>query len=278
MTPNSKPMVPELAVIQQIHPLTDKEKVFRIAFKDESIGRAFAYKPGQFVELTVFGVGEAPISICSAANGDGKFELCVRAVGNVTNSLHALKPGDVVGIRGFYNRGFPIERMLGNDVILIAGGLGIAPLRSLIQHIAQRRNHYGEVTILNGARCPAELLFADEYEQWRDEGGFDVRITVDEGDDTWKGNVGVVTTLFDGLRVDPTRTYAAVCGPPVMYKFVIRELERIKIPEDRTFLSFERRMECGIGKCMHCAIGSKLVCIDGPVFNLREVRDLKEAF
>jgi len=278
MVTSDNPMIPQMAVIEQVSPLSEKEKLFRVAFSDKQVGQAFTYRPGQFVEVTVFGVGEAPISICSAANGRGAFDLCVRAVGNVTDALHALGPGDVVGVRGPYNRGFPVERMRGCDVILVAGGLGLAPLRSLIQHVGQRRVDYGRVLILYGARCPAELLFTDEYDPWREEFRFDVRVTVDRGDASWQGNVGVVTTLFRGLEVDVPRTHAAVCGPPAMYRFVVEELVRLGIPADKIFLSFERRMECGVGKCMHCAMGSKLVCIDGPVFSLREVRDLKEAF
>lgn len=275
MSATSDPMVPETAVIARVKTLTDNEKLFGIELSNS---RCLGHKPGQFVELTVFGVGEAPISICSVSNGGNDIELCVRAAGNVTNALHRLSPGAAVAIRGPYNRGFPIERMRGHDLILVAGGLGLAPLRSLIQHVGINRDNYGRVIILYGAREPAELLFTDEYDAWRIEYGFDVRITVDRADDGWQENTGVVTKLMQELPIDPRQTYAAVCGPPVMYKFVVDELKKLKVPDDRIFLSFERRMECGIGKCQHCAIGSKLVCVDGPVFNLREVRDLKEAF
>jgi sulfhydrogenase subunit gamma (sulfur reductase) len=274
---HNDPMIPAPAVIEHVEVLTEKEKLFRIVFQDKSQRQQFSWRPGQFIELTVFGVGEAPISICSAPNGAGAFDLCVRAVGNVTNALHLLPQGAVVGVRGSYNRGFPIERMDGHDVVLVAGGLGLAPLRSLIQHIGRNRDEYGRVVILYGARSPEELLFTGEYDLWRREFGFDVRVTVDHGDPTWQGAVGVVTKLFDGLEIDVAHTYAAACGPPVMYKFVVDSLQRCGIPDDRIFLSFERRMECGIGKCMHCGLGSKLVCIDGPVFNLREVRDTKDA-
>jgi NAD(P)H-flavin reductase len=230
------------------------------------------------VELTIFGIGEAPISICSAANGDDRFQLCVRATGRVTDYLHTVKAGTTVGVRGPYNRGFPVERMRGRDVILIAGGLGLAPLRSLIQYIGYNRKDYGRVTILCGARNPSELLFTDEFDTWRNDFDIDFRVTVDRGEEGWSGKVGLVTTLFEELTVDPESTYAAVCGPPIMYRFVVKELQKKGVPDDRIFLSLERRMECGVGKCQHCAVGSKLVCVDGPVFSLREVRDLKEAF
>ena len=165
--------------------------------------------------------------------------------------------------------------MKGKDVLLVAGGLGLAPLRSLINNILAARKEFGKVTIMYGTKSPSEILFDYEFPRWRE--AFDFRMTVDRGDEKWKGNVGVVTTLFKGFGVDAEKTVAAVCGPPIMYKFVAKELEALKIPDKNIYMSLERRMECGLGKCCHCGIGSKLVCVDGPVFTLEEIRQIKEA-
>jgi sulfhydrogenase subunit gamma (sulfur reductase) len=265
------------ARITSILDLTDNEKLFELRIIDDGIRDAFSFNSGQFVELSIFGIGEAPISISSAPSKQGFIELCVRNAGDVTGALHSKRCGDVVGIRGPFGRGFPMQEMKGHDVLLVAGGLGIAPLKSLINHIHDERHAFGKVTILYGARNPSEILFRHQFDMWKHRDDFELILTVDEADDTWTDEVGRVTRLFDMIDIDPKRTYGAICGPPVMYRYVIDEMREKDMDVDRIYVSFERRMKCGIGKCGHCGVGHQYTCIDGPVFNYWEAMNLQEA-
>jgi sulfite reductase subunit B len=265
---------PELAKIKKVEKLTRTETLLEIELLS---GRSLGHQPGQFVEVSVFGVGEAPISVSSAPSDSPAFQLCVRAVGNVTNALCGRKPGDVVGIRGPFGRGFELQHFRGRDVLFVAGGLGLAPLRSLIWAILNSREDYGKVYILYGARRPQELLFREELKIWEEREDVEYHVTVDVGEEGWRGNVGVITTLFPHVKFDPVRTQVAVVGPPVMYRFVIRELKNRRVPDENIWVSLERKMKCGVGKCGHCQINNVYVCQDGPVFNYTEIRDLPEA-
>ena len=267
--------IPELVRIVNIEPLTALEKVFTLEFAD---GRPLGHRPGQFMEVSVFGVGEAPISISSSpSRSNGMFELCVRKVGDVTGALHQLKPGDLIGVRGPFGHGFPIENFRGKDMLFAPGGLGLAPLRSLINQVLDERALFGRVIILYGARNPSELLFKDELKQWAERGDVELLLSVDRGDETWDGNIGVITTLFKQISVNPRNTVAATCGPPVMYRFVLMELMGKGISEGNIYLSLERKMKCGIGKCGHCQINNVYACQSGPVFSYREIKGLEEA-
>jgi NAD(P)H-flavin reductase len=257
--------------------LTDTETLFEFRIIDHEVRDQFNFNAGQFMELSIFGVGEAPISISSAPSKKGFIELCVRNSGTVTGALHNMRCGDVVGLRGPFGRGFPFEDMKGHDVLLVAGGLGIAPLKSLINHIHDERHAFGKVTILLGARNPGEILFRQQFDMWRHREDFNLIMTVDHPDETWDGEIGLVTRLFDQIEVDPTQTVGVICGPPVMYRFVIDEMRKKNLPVDRIFMSFERRMKCGIGMCNHCGVGHQYACIDGPVFNYWEAMNLQEA-
>ena len=273
----ANPYRPWPARITSIVNLTEKEKLFELRLIDEDVREAFVFDAGQFVEVSIFGVGEAPISISSAPSKQGFIELCVRKAGDVTGALHAKQCGDIIGLRGPFGRGFPFEEMKGHDVLLVAGGLGIAPLKSLINHIHDERHDFGRVTILLGARNPGEILFRRQFDMWRHRDDFDLIMTVDEPDATWDGEVGLVTRLFDGLDIDAGNTFGAICGPPVMYRYVIDEMRGKEMDADRIYVSFERRMKCGIGKCGHCGVGHQYACIDGPVFNYWEAMNLQEA-
>ena len=273
----ANPYRPWPARITSIVNLTEKEKLFELRLIDESVREAFQFDAGQFVELSIFGVGEAPISISSAPSKQGFIELCVRNAGDVTGALHAKQCGDIVGLRGPFGRGFPFEDMKGHDVLLVAGGLGIAPLKSLINHIHDERHDFGRVTILFGARNPGEILFRRQFDMWHHREDFDLIMTVDEPDESWDGEVGLVTKLFERLDIDPNNTFGAICGPPVMYRYVIDEMRAKDMDADRIYVSFERRMKCGIGKCGHCGVGHQYACVDGPVFNYWEAMNLQEA-
>jgi len=274
---HANPYRPWPARITSIRDLTETEKLFELRLIDESVRDAFQFAAGQFVEVSIFGVGEAPISISSAPSKGGFIELCVRNAGDVTCALHQKQCGDIVGLRGPFGRGFPFEQMKGHDVLLVAGGLGIAPLKSLINHIHDERHDFGRVTILLGAKNPGEILFRKQFDMWKHREDFDLIMTVDQPDETWDGEVGLVTKLFDRLDIDPENSYGAICGPPVMYRFVIDEMRKKKMNVDRIYVSFERRMKCGIGKCGHCGVGHQYACVDGPVFNYWEAMNLQEA-
>lgn len=263
---------PQLAKILDVKELTPREKLFTLILED---GSPLGHQPGQFVEVSVFGIGECPISICSSPTRGPEFQLCVRAIGNVTNAIHRLRPGDLVGIRGPYGKGFPVEEAKGQDLLIAAGGLGMAPLRSFIQYLMDRRQDYGEITILYGAREPKEILFKDEIDLLKGLG--QCYLTVDRGDETWDGHVGVITTLCPLVKVDPSRTIAITVGPPIMYRFVLQEFFKMGIPENRIYVDLERHMKCGVGKCGHCQINGLYVCKDGPVFNYAQIKNLPEA-
>jgi sulfite reductase subunit B len=252
---------------------TEREKFFRLAFED---GQPFDYKPGQFVEVNVFGRGEAPISICSSPTQKGAFDLCVRAVGDLTNALHTMNAGAVLGIRGPFGNGFNPEVAKGQDVLFVAGGLGLAPTRSFIRYVIDNRAHYGKVTILVGARSPQELLFKDDLKEWQARPDVQCLVTVDRADPSWSGRVGLITTLFSQIKFSSTNTWAVIVGPPIMFKFAVLEALSEGIPENRIICSLERRMKCGIGKCGHCQIRNVYVCQDGPVFTYAQVKRLRE--
>jgi len=267
--------LPELATIKTVKQLTATEMFFDIAFNS---GKELGHQPGQFAEISVFGVGEAPISISSSPTKKGSFELCVRKCGNVTNALHTLKEGATVGIRGPFGTSFPVEETKGKDVLIVAGGIGLAPVRSYINYVLDNRADYGRLIILFGSRGPSERIYADELADWAKRDDVEFHETVDKGDENWKGNTGVITTLFPKIDIDPNNTYCTIVGPPIMYRFCLVEAEKKGLADDHIIVSLERRMKCGVGKCGHCQINNLYCCKDGPVFNYGEVKNYPEAF
>jgi len=267
--------MPTMARITRVQPMTNLEKLFNLELPE---GLSLGHRPGQFVEVSILGVGEAPISISSSpSRSNGSFELCVRQAGDVTNAMHKLEAGAMVGIRGPFGRGFPYEKYRGKDVLFAPGGLGLAPLRSLINQVLDERSTFGRVMILYGARNPAEMLFKEELEEWSRRGDLELHVTVDRGDENWKGNVGVITTLFRKVSINPRNTVAITCGPPIMYRFVLMELLGKGISNGNIYLSLERHMKCGVGKCGHCQINDVYACQSGPVFPYSEIMGLEEA-
>lgn len=273
---------PQMTQLVSVEEMTDLEKLFTIKAPDGSLG----HEPGQFVMVTAPGVGEAPISISSSpSRTDGEFELCVRQVGNVTKAMHKMKAGDTLGIRGPFGASFPVEKFRGKDVLFAPGGLGMAPLRSLINEVIDDRDSFGRVIILYGAKKRSELLFCDEVAEWLERDDVECYLTVDCEDTTedWHPgkkfdcNIGVITTLFPDVSIDAENTIAATCGPPIMYRFVLQEMLGKQIPEDQIYLSLERRMKCGVGKCGHCQIESLYCCQEGPVFSYAEIKGFEEA-
>jgi len=266
---------PTMARIADVRPISNLEKVYTIELPK---GMSLSHRPGQFVEVSLLGIGEAPISISSSpSRSNGSFELCVRRAGDVTGLIHGLKTGDAIGIRGPFGRGFPFERFRGKDMLFAPGGLGLAPARSLINQVLDDRANYGRVIILYGAKHPSELLFTDELDTWSKRSDVELHVTVDRGDENWKGNVGVITTLFPKIEVYPRNTVAVTVGPPVMYRFVLMELLGKGIPDGSIWMSLERRMKCGVGKCGHCQINHLYTCQSGPAFSYAEIKNLEEA-
>lgn len=271
---------PHNAKIVNITELTDNTKLFDLQFIDEHLNSIFDYNPGQFVKVTVFGVGEIPISITSSPTREGTFQLAIRKVGNVTSVIHNMDIGSMVGIRGPFGNGFPVDEVRGKDLLYVCGGIGYLPLRSVFRYTINKREQYGDIFILYGDRCPDDLLFPDENTEYLRREDVNFYQTVDRADEKcWDGNIGVVTTLFPEIAdlVDVDKTVAMICGPPIMYRFVIKELEKLGFTDKDIYLSLERRMKCGVGKCCHCGIGDKFVCLDGPVFSLDELRSVLEA-
>lgn len=266
--------LPQMATIVRTEKMTAKEKYFEIRLPG---GADLGHRSGQFVEVSLFGIGEAPISVSSSPTKKGAFDLVVREVGNVTKALHGLEAGAKVGIRGPYGNGFDMNSFKGKDILVVGGGIGLVPLRSVINYVLDKRSDFGKLTVLYGTRNPSEILFKDEIKQWESRKDMDFRMTVDRGDPSWKGNVGVITTLIPPLSIDLEKTEVVVCGPPVMYKFAIMSLQSKQISNEKIWVSLERKMKCGLGKCGHCQINHLYVCQDGPVFNYHQVYDVKEA-
>ena len=268
------PYLPRIGTIIEIRPFTDKEMFYRIEMAD---GQGIEYAAGQFVEIGVMGVGEAPISICSAPGRHAGLEMCIRNAGDVTRHLHSMSVGDAVAVRGPFGNGFDMDRIAGKDVLLVAGGLGLAPCRSFILGVLNERQKFGQVTILYGARSPKDLLFRDDLMAWAQREDVTFMMTVDRGDETWDNHTGVITTLFRKMpKVDAANTVAFIIGPPIMFKFTVLEALALGLRKANIYCSLERRMKCGMGKCGHCQIRHVYVCQDGPIFNYAEVMRLRE--
>jgi NAD(P)H-flavin reductase/NAD-dependent dihydropyrimidine dehydrogenase PreA subunit len=267
---------PQPATIKTIKRLTQKETLIELELESR---KPLGHVPGQFVEVSVMGVGESPLSISSAPDGVN-FEIVVRKVGDVTTKLSDMKMGDRIGIRGPFGKGFDVEALKGKNLLFIGGGIGLIPMRSLINYVLGHREEFGEVTILCGCKEPREVLFPDEIAQWNQRGDVHVRSCVDKCPDgtVWDGDIGVITTLIPKVKFDPKATTALVVGPPIMYKFVNRDLLKLGMPEENIVVSLERRMKCGLGKCGHCQINGVYVCKEGPVFRYKDIKNLPEAF
>ncbi|MDE2183251.1 MAG: FAD/NAD(P)-binding protein [Alphaproteobacteria bacterium] len=271
------PMVPRIGrVRRRVRELSD---VWTLTVEMED-GRPLAFAPGQFNMLTAFGVGEAAISISGDRDrADSGLIHTIRAVGPVSGALTRLGPGDVIGVRGPFGVGWPVDAAKGSDVVIVAGGLGLAPLRPLIYAVLASRKDYGRFALLFGARTPADILFRREIEQWRRRLDVEIQVTVDTSGEDWYGNVGVVTALVPQASFDPQNTIAYVCGPEVMMRFGAAALRDAGVPDTAMYLSMERNMKCGVGLCGHCQLGTAFVCRDGPVFRndvLRPLMAVKE--
>jgi len=263
------PMLPRPAAVVDFTPETRDTFTLGLDVSDRPDG--FPFRPGQFNMLYVFGMGEVPISISGDPGRPGQLLHTIRAVGPATQAMANLKRGGVLGLRGPFGGAWPLEAARGRDVVIVAGGIGLAPLRPAIYHVLAHRADYGRVVILYGARTPEDMLFPKELEKWR--GRFDVTllVTVDRGGLQWRGYVGFVTALLSRVRLDPIDTVALICGPEIMMRFTVRELQNCGIADTSIHISMERNMKCAVGLCGHCQYGPTFVCKDGPVYRFDRV-------
>jgi sulfhydrogenase subunit gamma (sulfur reductase) len=279
---SANPYKPEMARIISIDPMFEDHHLFRFRFEDPQLNQKFTYRPGQFMELSVIGVGEAPISISSTPSRPGIIEMCIRRTGRVTDALFRLKPNDLIGLRGPFGNGFPMKEIQGHNLLIVAGGLGMVPVRSALLYALDNRQNYERIILLYGTRYPDYLLFRNELEALSYRSDVECNLIVERpalstATSHWRGKFGMVTDLFDDVRdLNISNTYAIVVGPPVFYRFVLSRCLELGFSKDHILMSLERRMECGIGKCGHCEIGNKKVCTDGPVFTYWDVMNLPE--
>ncbi len=266
--------LPRPAQIKKVVQENSQIKTFELTFTDKEYNLAFSYQPGQFMMVSVPHCGEAPISFSSSPSRPGKIDLSIRRAGKLTTAIHQLKKNAVIGLRGPYGRPFPMEDLKGRNLLFVAGGIGLAPLRSVINYCLDREEEYGDITILYGSRTPSDIAFSEDLQAWKNRKHVTCLLTVDEPESGWAGNVGVVTTLFDQVTPVKTNTAALVCGPPVMLRFVIAKLKDMGFADVDIITTLERHMKCGVGICRHCHMDEKVICYDGPVFSYAELKRL----
>ena len=262
------PYRPIRAEITEVISETPTIKTIRIV-PEEPI----TFETGQFIELTIPGIGEAPFTPSSRPAMKDIMEITIMNVGKVTEKVHELKKGDIVGVRGPFGKGYPMDRFKGKEILVVGGGCGFAPLRSLMYELFNRSGEFKKIFFRGGCKTPQELLYRGEIADWTKRKDLDIKLTVDKGDSGWKGNVGVVTTILEDIDIDYENGIAIVCGPPVMMKFSTKKLIEMGFKEENIYLSMEKNMSCGIGKCGHCRIGTYYVCKDGPVFSYDKIKD-----
>ncbi|HUJ73132.1 MAG TPA: FAD/NAD(P)-binding protein [Verrucomicrobiae bacterium] len=270
--------LPKVAVLDRVVGEIPEVKTFYWRFADPAAQKSFRqFRPGQFAQVSLFGVGEFPTSLPPSPTEDETF-FTVRQVGSCTAALHELKAGDKFAVRGPYGNGFPMETYYGKNLVFVAGGIGLIPLRSCIVYALKHRDKYERIQIFHGAKTPRELMYVSKLQEWEQTPGVECYLTVDRTAGGWTGHVGVVGSLFKkpGVQVPVENTIAFVCGPPIMFRFVIKDLLAMGFQEQNIVSTLERYMKCGVGKCGHCCIGVAYVCVDGPVFTYQEIKKLGE--
>lgn len=270
--------LPKIVIMDRVVEEIADVKTFYWHFEDSAEQAAFRkFLPGQFAQVSVFGAGEFPASLPPSPTEEELF-FTVRRVGSVTAALHQLQPGDKFAVRGPYGNGFPMNQYFGQNLLFVAGGIGLIPLRSCLNYALDNRDRYGKIQLFYGARGLKDLMYLGALREWEMTRGFECYLTVDRGDDQWTGHVGVVGSLFrkPGVTVPVEHTTAFVCGPPIMFRFVIRDLKEMGFQDRNIMSTLERYMKCGVGKCGHCCIGLAYVCADGPVFTYEQIKRLGE--
>jgi sulfhydrogenase subunit gamma (sulfur reductase) len=277
---NKNIYLPYLATVTEIVDETPDVRTLRLVFQDEQLKESFAFRAGQFGEYSAFGAGESTFCIASSPTRTGYIECCFRSVGRVTEELRRLEVGDTMGVRGPYGNSYPIEEFYGKNLVFVAGGIALPPLRTLIWNCLDLRDKFGEITIVYGARTEADLVYKRELKEWQERG--DVRLvkTVDPGGagPEWDGRVGFVPTILEEAAPSADNTIALVCGPPIMIKFTLPVLEKLGFSDEKVYTTLENRMKCGLGKCGRCNVGNVYVCKDGPVFTARQIKAMPMEF
>lgn len=267
--------LPRRAIIKSIVEENPLVKTFAIVFEDEIYNTDFTYLPGQFMMLSMPHCGEAPLSFSSSPSRPSSFSLTIRKAGKLTAAVHELQPGDMIGVRGPYGKPFPFEELRRQNLLFVAGGIGMAPLRSVIEFCLDYRADFGDITVLYGCKTAGDFCFRQDLEEWAGAGLISTKFTVDTACEEWNGCVGLVTDLLDDISISPGNTKALVCGPGVMIRFVVERLLRSGLPADDILTTLERHMKCGIGICGHCHYDSKMICTDGPVFAVSQLPNLE---
>jgi NAD(P)H-flavin reductase len=271
---------PELMVIKDIIDETPDVKTFKLQFKDPDVHKNFNFKAGQFAEYSVFGEGECTFCIASSPTRKEYLECSFKQAGKVTSAMRKLNIGDTIGLRGPYGNSFPIEDMKGKNLVFIAGGIGLAPVRCIIWNALDLRDQFKDVTIIYGARTVADLVYKHELKEWQSMSGVKTVVTVDPGGETpdWKDEVGFVPTIVEKTAPACENTVAIICGPPIMIKFTLPVLQKLGFKDENIVTTLENRMKCGLGKCGRCNVGSVYVCKDGPVFTYSQLKDLPDEY
>jgi len=270
VSPQDDSLCPHPAIVRSVEPETPGVATFRIEFQDPRRQEQYGVGPGQFNMIYVPGVGEVPISVSGGPEEGPGIGHTIRFAGRVTRVIGNLEPGAVVGMRGPYGRGWPLAQARGRDVVLVAGGLGLAPLRLVVKALLADRKQFGRLTLVYGARQPVDLLYASEYRDWKHQ-GMEILITVDRADLNWRGRVGVVPVLFNRLKIKPERTVVLTCGPEILMRFAVTEALTRGMSDGDIYYSMERNMQCAVGLCGHCQLGPAFLCKDGPVFAHRQL-------
>ena len=272
------PYIPELATIIETYDETPDIKTFRVVFLDPERMKNFRFEPGQVAQVSVFGTGESTFVICSPPTRMEYLQFSVMRVGELTHRLHTLREGDPIGLRAPLGNHFPYQDMKGKDIVFVGGGLGMAPLRTLLLFMLDNRQDYGKITLIYGGRTPEHLCFKDELKEWAARGDMQVELTVDTPDKNWTGRTGVVPAVLTELAPSPENTVAVTCGPPIMIRFTLEALGKLGFKDEQIVTTLERRMKCGIGLCGRCNIGDKFVCVDGPVFTQAQLAGMPQEF
>jgi len=272
--------LPHLATIAEIRDETPDVRSLKLVFQDEQVRENFTFRAGQFAEYSAFGAGESTFCIASSPTRKGYIECCFRGVGRVTEALRGLEVGETVGVRGPYGNSFPIEEFEGKNLVFVAGGIALPPLRTVIWNCLDLRDRFKDITIVYGARTESDLVYKDELKEWEERGDVTLVKTVDPGGNSpsWDGRVGFVPTILGEAAPAAANSVALVCGPPVMIKFTLPVLEKLGFTDDTIYTTLENRMKCGLGKCGRCNVGNVYVCKDGPVFTAAQVKAMPQEF
>lgn len=271
---NANPYLPDMATIVEVIQETHNIKTFRIVINNEERMKEFTFRPGQVGQLSVFGAGESTFVINSSPTRKDYLQFSVMRVGEVTTRLHQLQPGDQIGVRAPLGNSFPVEDLKGKNIVFVGGGIGMAPLRTLFTYMLDNRKDYGDITLLYGARSPADLTYKAELPEWTERKDVNTVLTIDNPSEGWEHKVGLIPNVLLEINPSPKNTVAITCGPPIMIKFTLQALKKLGFEDENILTTLEKRMKCGVGICGRCNIGTKYVCMDGPVFTYAQLKEL----